>query len=129
MIDVFSISNGAVQAVNANIPATLMKSTGYTTSEDFQQVPQYNQTAVMVQVQAMTQQDLQHIDGLNIQGTMRKVYMYGAVNGASCPDATGGDLLMFPQTPDGEVQTWLVVQALETLPTWSALACTLQTDH
>ena len=73
MIDVFSISNGAVQAVNANIPATLMKSTGYTTSDDFQQVPEYSQTAVMVQVQAMSQQDLQHIDGLNIQGTMRKV--------------------------------------------------------
>ena len=128
MIDVFSISNSAVQAVNENIPAMLMKSTGYTTSDDFQQVPQYSQTSVMVQVQAMSQQDLQHIDGLNIQGTMRKVYMSGAVNGVSCPDATGGDLLMFPQTPDGEVQTWLVVQALETWPTWSALACTLQTD-
>lgn len=127
MIDVFTISNEAIQVVNQNIPATLKHSTGYGT-QNFRQVPEYTETRIMAQVQPMSQQDLQHTNGMNIQGTLRKVYVYGFVNGASCPDATGGDLIVFPETPSAPAQTWLVMQALETWPTWSAFACVLQQD-
>lgn len=105
-----------------------MRSTGFSTSEDFQQVPEYESTTVLANVQALSGSDLQHINGLNIQGTMRKVYLYGDVKAISRPDATGADLLVFPQDPDSSPQTWLVSQVMETWPDWCCVIVTLQTD-
>lgn len=105
-----------------------MRSTGFSTSDDFQQVPEYESTTVLANVQALSGADLQHINGLNIQGTMRKVYMYGDVKAISRPDATGADLLVFSQDPSSPPQTWLVSQVMETWPDWCCVIVTLQTD-
>ncbi len=122
------IANGVTQTVNPNTSVTWMRSTGFSTSEDFQQVPEYESTTVLANVQALSGSDLQHINGLNIQGTMRKVYLYGDVKAISRPDATGADLLVFPQDPASSPQTWLVSQVMETWPDWCCVIVTLQTD-
>ena len=122
------IANGVTQIVNPNTSVTWMRSTGFSTSDDFQQVPEYESTTVLANVQALSGADLQHINGLNIQGTMRKVYMDGDVIAISRPDATGADLLVFSQDPSSPPQTWLGSQVMETWPDWCCVIVTLQTD-
>lgn len=56
-----------------------------------------------MQVQAVTGEDLRLVDALNIQETVRVVYMNGAVQGVQRPDARGGDLLMIPTGLSGAV--------------------------
>ena len=75
------------------------------------------------QVQPMGWKDLQQIDGLNLQGTMRKCYLYGQVEAIVRADGKGGDLIT---DPSGKV--WLVNNVLEdwTYAGWCAVVVTLQ---
>jgi hypothetical protein len=74
-----------------------------------------------MQVQALTGRDLQQIDGLNLQGTRRAIYIEGDIEGIVRPTQQGGDLIT---TPDGSI--WLVAMVLETWPNWCKVAVTLQ---
>lgn len=78
---------------------------------------------LMGQVQPMGWKDLQQTDALNLQGTMRKVYLYGQVEAIVRPDNKGGDLIT---DPSGRV--WLVSNVLEdwTYSGWCAVVATLQ---
>ena len=76
---------------------------------------------VPAQVQSLTFRDLQQIEGLNLQGTRRAIYFYGAIEGLVRPTGQGGDLVVLP---DG--QTWLVAIVLEHWPDWCKVAATLQ---
>jgi len=75
------------------------------------------------QVQPITWRDLQLLDGINLQGTRAKIFVYGQVEGLVRVDKRGGDLITFP---DGKV--WLVAQVLEGWHTagWCSVAATLQ---
>lgn len=75
------------------------------------------------QVQPITWRDLQQLEGLNLQGTRAKIYVYGQVEGLVRVTNRGGDLITFP---DGSV--WLVAQVLEGWHTagWCSVAATLQ---
>lgn len=128
-IDVFGIANAAIQAVNGNIPATWRRSNGYLIDDEGIQIPQYLDTDVFVQVQAVSGDALAFTDGLDIQGVMRSVYMYGNVQGVVRSDERGGDLLLFSQTPGEPVQTWKVVTVIETWPEWAHVIAVLQTDE
>lgn len=84
-------------------------------------------TTVLVltaQVQPLSTGDLQHLDGLNLNTTRRKVYLYGSVDSVSRVKRTGGDLI----TIEGGVNdgVWLVSQVLEQFPDWVSAAITLQ---
>lgn len=116
-----------VTQVNPDIDATLIKSTGYT-RVNYQQVPTYSSAPVRIQVQGVTPSSLQHMDALNIQGVLRQVHMYGNTAGVVRPDATGGDLLNFPQALGADIQTWKVVEVSETFPDWCSLVVQLQTE-
>lgn len=128
-IDVFGIANAAIQAVNEDIPAIWRRSNGYLIDDAGIQIPQYIDTAIKVQSQAVSGDALAFTDGLDIQGVMRSVYMYGNVQGVVRSDERGGDLLMFPQIPGNPNQTWKVVTVVETWPGWAHVIVVLQTDE
>ena len=120
-MDLRGIANGVTTAVNPNKTVTVLRSTGYTIGAGRKQVPSY---AAPVsgpgQIQALDANDIKQLDGLNIQGTIRAIYLRGALAGVVRPDGTGGDLVQI----DG--QNWLVVKVLEGWPTWTKAAIVLQ---
>lgn len=128
-MDLHSIVSGAIGTVNPFILASIEMSSGYTTTASGKQVPAYfpaiNQ---LIQVQALQYNDIAQLDGLNIQGERRAIYLEGFWSGVIRSDSKGGDLLTFPEYPGGALRTWLVVQVLEHWPDWSKLAVTLQDD-
>ena len=123
------LANQYIQSVNPNTVIMWRKSTGYTKNENFEQVPAYEDAQIEAQIQGVSSGDLRHTDAMNMQGVMRKVYMYGNPQGVATADAKGGDLLIFPQVPGGASQKWLITSVLETWPAWAAVIVVLQDDN
>jgi hypothetical protein len=139
----------AIQTVNADITASYIASTGYTVNSAGKQTPSYaTPVNVRCQVQPPSGKDLKHLEYLNIQGTIRTVFLYSDPQAIVRVTARGGDLLQFPQFTGAPTDNWLVVEVAETwdvgingtvpadLPTpppsfsgWSKLYVTLQTDR
>lgn len=118
MISVRPFANRVTQAVNPNITVTLKRSTGYTINAAGAQVPAYAaDETITVQVQALTQSEIQHLDKLNISNGQASVYADTQLSSVDRPSSSGGDLIVFgtdAQTPAGlRGQTWLVVALLE----------------
>jgi hypothetical protein len=77
---------------------------------------------VQGQVQPLQYKDLMQIDGLNLNGTRRKIYLYGAANGVVRTSLKGGDLITDPR---GDV--WLVALVAEQWAVdWASAIVTLQ---
>lgn len=123
-MDLHSIASGAIGTVNPFIPATIRVSTGYTTSADGTQVPAYKVVQVSAQVQALTFKDLQQVDGMNLNGTRRAIYLHGEFDGTVRVDKKGGDIITVSRGVNAGV--WLVAQVLEQFPDWCKVAVTLQ---
>ena len=81
---------------------------------------------LMAQVQPITWRDLQQLDGLNLAGERRKIYLHGSVYSVSKVKRKGGDLVTIADGVDRGV--WLIVQVLEQFPDWVSAAMTLQSD-
>jgi hypothetical protein len=114
MIDVRGMANMVSSTVNDNKTVQVFVSTGYTTGAGQRQVPSYADPVTgYAQIQALDSIDLKHIDGLNLQGTIKTIFMYGALAGVVQPQNKGGDLVKF----DGN--TWLIVKVVEAWPTWT----------
>lgn len=126
-MNLHALVRSSITTVNPDIDATLIKSTGYTVI-NYKQTPTYSVTPVRIQVQGVKPSTLQHMDALNIQGVLRQVHMYGNTAGVVRADGTGGDILNFPQSPGGEVQSWKVVVVQETFPDWCSLVVQLQNE-
>ena len=121
-MNLHAIASGAVGAINPRVPLVLRVSTGSTVGADFKPVPTYAAAVtVMGQVQPMSWRDLQQIDGLNLQGTRRKIYANGFLDGIVRVTAKGGDLIT-----DNDGNVWLVAIVLEQFPDWASVAVTLQ---
>ena len=123
-----AIANKFTQLTNKNICVNWVQSTGYTTDDAGKRTPTSITLTVQAQVQALSATDLKHIDGLNITGVMRSVYMYGNVAGVVRADQIGGDILVFSEVPGGTAKNWLVTQVMETWPDWCRVIVTLQQD-
>jgi hypothetical protein len=121
-----AIVNGAIQGINQDQQITLVQSGGYTTEPDGTRTPTQTTKAVRANIQALSGSDLRHVDGLNIQGVMRSVYLFGDVEGIVRTDNKGGDILQFPEVPGGAVRDWLVTQVMETWSKWCRVIVTLQ---
>lgn len=120
-MDLRGIANGISSMVNPNVAVTVLRSTGYTIGAGQRQVPTYADGVTGPgQIQALDSDDLKQIDSLNIQGTIRAIYLRGVLAGVVRPDGTGGDLVQMG------ADTWLVVRVLETWPTWTKAAIVLQ---
>jgi hypothetical protein len=79
---------------------------------------------VLAQIQAMTTRDLRQMEGLNLQGTYRAMYVTGDINGVVRVLLKGGDLVV---TPNG--WTWLVTLVPEPWSMtagWTKVICALQ---
>lgn len=124
-MNLHGIAAPLIGAVNPFIEATLLKSTGYTVNASYEQVPGYAAPEVVrAQVQPLTWRDLEHVDGLNLQGTRRKIYLYGRADGQVRVSEKGGDLVTIASGVNAG--TWLVVYVFEQWPDWCAVCCTLQ---
>jgi hypothetical protein len=121
-MDLRSIANSAASVVNPNVTVSVRRSTGYTSGGAGQrQVPSYAAAiSGPAQIQALDGNDLKQLDGLNVQGTIRAIFLRGVLAGTVRPDGTGGDII------DIAGQTWLVVKVLEGWPTWTKAAIVLQ---
>ena len=127
-MDLRGIANGVTSTVNPNQTVTVLRSTGYTIGAGRRQVPSYAAPVTGPgQIQALDANDIKQLDGLNIQGTIRAIYLRGVLAGVIRPDGTGGDIVQVKDPATGDVlETWLVVKVLEGWPTWTKAAIVLQ---
>lgn len=122
-MDLHGIANGVITTVNPNETVTVLRSTGYTIGTGAKQVPSYAAPVVgPAQVQALDANDIKQLDGLNIQGTIRAIYLRGTLAGVVRPNQTGGDIVK----RKNETESWLVVKVLESWPDWTKAAICLQ---
>lgn len=119
------IAVGVISAVNPQTTCLLRMSTGSTILPDGTRIPTYAEFPdISCQIQPLTTGDLKHLDGLNLQGVHRAVYLNGNWDAVVRTFNRGGSLLT---TPNGT--TWLVVQVLEPWSDtagWTKFACTQQ---
>lgn len=120
-MNLHSIATGAIGAVNPPIQAQVYQATGYTTAGDGSRTEGYAEPlTLMIQKQELSAKDLQHIDGLNLQGIFCSVFLNGSIYGVDRGSARGGDKFVF------NGQTWLVVAVLEQWPDWCRVILCLQ---
>ncbi|MEK7888228.1 hypothetical protein AAB992_14005 [Burkholderia contaminans] len=114
-MNLHGITAPCVAAVNPWVTVSLQASSGYSTAPDGTRTPAYaNPVAMAAQLQSLTSKDLVQLEGLNVQGEQRALYLYGNWQGVLRPEVKGGDLVTLP---DGS--PWLVTHVLEN---WS-LTC------
>ncbi len=126
-MNLHGLVRNAIQTVNPDIEATLLRSTGSTTGASGKQVPSFTATTVRAQVQAASGKDIERANNLGYQGVFRTVFLYGDVAGIVRADQTGGDLLKFPPTPGAAVRDWKVASVKETWPDWCCVVVCMQT--
>lgn len=125
-MNLHGIVAGAIGAINPHVPATIKRNTGYITGGDGGRVPTFELFYVKAQVQELTQADINHMDGLNIQGVVRAVYFTGSAAGLIRAAKRGGDLIIFAPGLFEEGTDWLATAVLEKWPDWVKVAITLQ---
>lgn len=124
-MDLRGIANRVTSTINPNEMVTLLPSTGFTVGAGAKQIPTYGTPVTgPAQVQALDSSELLKLNGLNIQGDIRAIYLRGVLAGVIRPEQIGGDLIKrgFPQ------ETWLVVKVLETWPNWTKAVIVHQGD-
>lgn len=130
-MDLRGIANAASNTVNPNIIVGVLASTGYTQDADtLKQIPSYaSPVSGPAQVQALDGSELRQLDGLNLSGVLRSIYLRGVLAGVIRPDSKGGDVITIavqPNVPAPFVGTWLVVKVFETWPDWTKAAINFQ---
>lgn len=108
-MNLHNIVGPVIAAVNPPLAGTYQESNGYTTGSGGKRTPVFKPAvAVSVQVQALQYRDLMQLDGLNINGEKRAMYISGNWQAVARPDAKGGDLITL-----ADATVWLVVLVLE----------------
>ena len=116
-----AIANQCSSVINPNIAITIRVSDGYTIGAGRKQEPSYlPDVEGYGQLQALDGDDLKQLEGLNIQGVVKALYITGQLAAVIRPDSKGGDIVMI----DGK--TWLVAKVLEGWANWTKAAIWLQ---
>lgn len=124
-MNLHSIVAGVISAVNPYTPVSIQASNGYTSASSAKRTPKYKYPfPASGQVQPMTYKDLMQVEGLNLNGTKRSMYLRGAFNGVVRSQIKGGDLVTIASGVNAG--TWLVGLVLEQWPDWCKVAVTLQ---
>jgi len=130
-VDLRTIANAVSNCVNPNIIVRLQTSAGSTLGAAGRQQPQYNPAITgPAQIQALDNVDLKKIEGMNISGSVRAIYMKGNLAGVIRPDSKGGDLITVPAAPGVPalfVGLWLTAKVLESWPLWTKVVIVKQT--
>lgn len=114
-MNLHELVRGPIQAVNPDSSVTVSASTGHATQANGIRVPTYSvMPNIQCQMQPLSQPDIQHLDSLNIQGTLRAFHFNGSLSGLNRPLQKGGDLITL-----GDGSIWLVVHVDED---WSTTA-------
>ena len=119
-MNLYGMAAGIVGVVNPPVLATLHRSLGYVTADDGSRTATFSKTTGDIQVQALTAADLQHTNGLNLSGNLKKVFLDGKWNSIVRAQTGGGDLFTFGG------QDWLVVHVLEQWPDWTSAVVSQQ---
>jgi hypothetical protein len=123
---IFDLAGPAIDMVNPDETVQIQRSTGFTIGAGRKQVPSYAAAiSGPAQIQALDNSDLRQIEGLNIQGEIRAIYLRGSLAGVVRPDSKGGDLVLRGANFS---EVWLVVKVLETWPEWTKAVITRQLD-
>ena len=124
------IANAASSQVNPNMPISYRRSTGYAIDPNsHKQLPTYSASVDgFGQLQPLMYNDLQQVDNLNMQGTMRALYVRGALAGIIRAEKCGGDLVTVRDWLTGNEHVWLVVKVLESFADWTKVAVVMQED-
>ena len=127
-MNLHAIVSGAIGSINPFVPGTIQVSNGTSvTAPDGSRTPGYDTFPnVSMQVQSLTGPDLRQIDGLNLNGTKRAIYMNGRADGVVRSLLKGGDLITLTNGPNAGI--WLVALTLEQWPDWAKVAVTLQNN-
>ena len=130
-MDLRTIANAVSNCVNPNIIVRLQTSAGSTLGAAGRQQPQYNPAITgPAQIQALDNVDLKKMEGMNISGSVRAIYMKGNLAGVIRPDSKGGDLITVPAAPGVPalfVGLWLTTKVLESWPLWTKICIVKQT--
>jgi hypothetical protein len=111
-----------IGSVNPLILVSVQTATGMAPGPGATRVPVFAPAiSAYAQVQELSTKDLQHMQGLNLSGTMRKIYANGALNSVLRSSGTGGDLVALP-----DATVWKVTHVLEQWPDWCSVVITLQ---
>lgn len=98
-----------VAMVNPWTVAAYEKSIGYQTAADGKRAPQYaTAVPITVQMQMLSFKDLTQMQGVNVNGEKRAMYVDADWKGIDRATASGGDLITLP-----DASVWLVTQVLE----------------
>ena len=120
-MNLHNLANNAVRRVNPNTTATVRRYLGEVMGEGRIPIPQYApDEQITIQFQPLSKGDLQHVDGLNIQGLFKSIHVNGNFYSVNREMKKGGDLFIVGD------QTWLVVEPMELWPDWSRLLVVLQ---
>jgi hypothetical protein len=107
-VNLRNLANSITSGVNPNVTVSLRRCTGYATSASGARGPTYaDAVPITLQEQALTSDELKHLDSLNIQGTLANYWTNGSVAAVDRRTGVGGDLIVI----DGV--TWLVVHIFE----------------
>jgi hypothetical protein len=122
-MNLHNIAVGLISAINPLQIASLQISTGSITNSDGSRTPQYQRCPLEIyaQVQQLSIRDLRQLEGLNVAGSERKIYLNGSLTGTVRVSQKGGDLVTLQ---DGTV--WLTTAVLEQWPDWCAVSVVLQ---
>jgi hypothetical protein len=121
---------GAINSVNQDILMAYLQSTGNTVGADGTQNPDYVTPAtIWGQAQPIGNQDLKKYAFLQAAGIYKSVHLYGDVENIVRSAQLGGDLLQFPNVPNGPIYTWLIRVVPETWnPGWCRVIVSMQLD-
>lgn len=120
-----NLVSGAISTINPWVTATLQRSTGSTKDSSYHRTPAYSTPEqIRAQVQSLSMGELSQIEGLNLQGEKRAIYIDGLWEGVSRAESKGGDLVTL-----SDASVWLVVHVLENwslMSGWSKVAVVRQ---
>lgn len=130
-MDLRGLANNVSNAVNPNVIVSVIASTGATdgtAGNGYKQTPTYAAPVIgPAQIQALDSVDLKQLDGLNLQGVLKAIYLRGALAGVVRPDSKGGDIVtVAAPAPAIYIGTWLVVKVFESWPLWTKCAINRQ---
>jgi len=112
-----------IAVINPQSTLTIAVSSGYTTNPDGSRIPQYTLTTLVADVQGLDAASLRMVEGLNIQGISRRVWVNGQYAGVVRAAFKGGDLVT-----DESGQQWLITAVPEGWDKsgWCSFVMTLQ---
>lgn len=123
-MNLHKIANAAIRRVNPNIPAVLKKYAGIIMGPGHKPIPSYlPDQNVTIQLQPISRGDMQHVDGMNLQGLAKVIYVNGNYFSVQRELEQGGDIFVI----NGE--QWLVVEPVELWPDWCRLIVVLQVSE